>query len=122
MNEEKIVEAAVNSSLGTFFGEYSWIFVVGFLVLLFKSTIESSVAGLMVFLGSDYDDDDVVYLNNRPARIIRVGLWSTVFYVYHIKEDENGKKIITGGNKILVDNTKLKDMMIEKPLQKIDLL
>ena len=122
MNEEKIVEAAVNSSVGAFFGEYSWIFVVGFLVLLFKSTIESSVAGLMVFLGSDYDDDDVVYLNDRPARIIRVGLWSTVFYIYHIKEDDNGKKIITGGNKLLVDNTKLKDMMIEKPLQKIDLL
>ena len=122
MNEEKIVEAAVNSGVGTFFGEYSWVFVVGFLVLLFKSTIESSVAGLMVFLGDDYNDDDVVYLNDRPARIIRVGLWSTVFYVYHLKEDSDGNKIITGGNKILVDNTKLKDMMIEKPLQKIDLL
>jgi hypothetical protein len=74
MNEEKLIEAAVNSSAGNFFGEYSWVFVVGFLVLLFKSTIESSVAGLMVFLGSDYNDDDVVYLNDRPARIIRVGL------------------------------------------------
>lgn len=122
MNEEKLVESAINSSIGSVFGEYSWVFVVGFLVLLFKSTIESSVAGLMVFLGSDYDDDDVVYLNDRPARIIRVGVWSTVFYVYHIREDENGNKIITGGNKLLVDNTKLKDMMIEKPLQKIDLL
>ena len=122
MNEEKIVEAAVNSSVGAFFGEYSWVFVVAFLALLFKSTIESSVAGLMIFLGSDYDDDDVVYLNERPARIIRVGLWSTVFYIYHMKEDSDGNKIIVGGNKLVVDNTKLKDMEIEKPLQKIDLL
>lgn len=121
MNEEKLIEAAVNSGAGNFFSEYSWIFVVGFLVLLFKSTIESSVAGLMVFLGGDYNDDDVVYLNDRPARIIRVGLWSTVFYVYHIKENEEGKKMVVGGNKLLVDNTKLKDMMIEKPLQTIDL-
>ena len=122
MDIEGIVHGAIISSLGTIFGEYSWVFIVMFFALLFKSTIESSVAGLMVFLGSDYDDDDVVYLNDRPARIIRVGLWSTVFYIYHINEDEEGNKIITGGNKLLIDNTKLKDMMIEKPLQKIDLL
>ena len=75
----------------------------------------------MVFLGSDYNDDDVVYLNGRPARIIRVGLWSTVFYIYNIKE-KDGEKVIVGGNKLLINNTRLKDLEIEKPLQTIDTL
>ena len=121
MNEEEIIQEALQSTAGSVFGEYAWVFLLGFLVLLFKTTIESSVAGLMVFLGSDYNDDDVVYLNGRPARIIRVGIWSTVFYIYNIKE-KDGEKVIVGGNKLLINNTRLKDLEIEKPLQTIDIL
>ena len=93
-------------------------------MLLFKSTIESFVAGLIVFIGSDYNDDDVVYLDGKPARIIRSGIWSTTFYIYEIKTEEvEGKKqkVVVGGNKLVINNTKLKDMLLEKPLSRIEL-
>jgi hypothetical protein len=120
LEQEKVINEAINSSVGLFFGEYAWVTLLALIAILFKSTIESSVAGLMIFLGRDYDDDDVVYLNDKPARIIRVGIWSTVFYIYDI-ETKNGESYIAGGKKLVVSNVKLKDMMLEKPLQNIEL-
>jgi len=117
LEQEKVINEAINSSVGLFFGEYAWVTLLALIAILFKSTIESSVAGLMIFLGRDYDDDDVVYLNDKPARIIRVGIWSTVFYI----ETKNGESYIAGGKKLVVSNVKLKDMMLEKPLQNIEL-
>jgi len=120
LEQEKVINEAINSSVGLFFGEYAWVTLLALIAILFKSTIESSVAGLMIFLGRDYDDDDVVYLNDKPARIIRVGIWSTVFYINDI-ETKNGESYIAGGKKLVVSNVKLKDMMLEKPLQNIEL-
>jgi hypothetical protein len=120
LEQEKLINEAINSSVGLFFGEYAWVTLLALIAILFKSTIESSVAGLMIFLGRDYDDDDVVYLNDKPARIIRVGIWSTVFYIYDV-EVKNSKPYIVGGKKLVVSNVKLKDMMLEKPLQNIEL-
>ena len=124
MDEQKILEKALDSHVGVLFGEYAWVIIIAFVALLFKSTIESTVAGFLVFIGNDYNDDDLVLLNGRPARIIRSGWWSTIFYIYNVEAiSENGKekKIIVGGNKVVIDNTKLKDMLIEKPLSKIEL-
>ena len=124
MDEQKILEKALDSHVGNLFGEYAWVMIIAFVALLFKSTIESTVAGLLVFIGNDYNDDDVVLLDGRPARIIRSGWWSTIFYIYDveaIEEDGKEKKIVVGGKKVVIDNTKLKDMLIEKPLSKIEL-
>ena len=41
-------------------GEYGWLFLTGVIALLFQSTIQEAVDGLMVFLGNDYNEDDVV--------------------------------------------------------------
>ena len=41
-------------------GEYGWLLLSGILVLLFQSTIQEAVDGIMVFLGNDYNEDDVV--------------------------------------------------------------
>ena len=62
MEQEKVINEAINSSVGLFFGEYAWVTLLALIAILFKSTIESSVAGLMIFLGRDYDDDDVVFV------------------------------------------------------------
>ena len=97
-------------------GEYGWLFVSGLLVLLFQSTIQEAVDGIMVFLGNDYHEDDVVEVDGAPGRIIRVGIWKTVFFIYHVV---NGK--IVGGSKLVVQNSKLKDLKIEKPLPNLDL-
>lgn len=122
MNEQELLEDALNSDVGALVGEYAWVFVIAFVAILFKSTIENFVAGMLVFIGNDYNDDDIVYLDGKPARIIRTSMWATTFYLYDIQETEDPKKkIIIGGTKVVIDNTKLKDMLIEKPLLKIEL-
>ena len=100
-------------------GEYGWMFLAGSALFLFKSTIESAVEGLKVFLGNDLNTDDVVILDRRPARVIRVGLWKTTFFLYNVKM--NGKPHIDSANKLSIQNDKLKDIKIEKPLKKLDL-
>ena len=82
----------------------------------FPVTIGVAVDGLMVFLGNDYNEDDVVEVDGDPGRIVRVGLWKTVFFIYHVV---NGQ--IVGGSKLVVANSKLKDLKIEKPLPNLDL-
>ena len=97
-------------------GEYGWLFLSGILVLLFQSTIQEAVDGIMIFLGNDYNEDDVVEVDGAPGRIVRVGMWKTVFFIYHVV---NGK--VVGGSKLVVANSKLKDLKIEKPLPNLDL-
>ena len=96
--------------------EYSWLLVTGIALLLFNNTITELVDGIMIFLGNDYNEDDVVEVDGSPGRIVRVGMWKTVFFIYHIV---NGK--IVGGSKLVVANSKLKDLKIEKPLPNLDL-
>ena len=96
--------------------EYSWLFFTGILLLLFNNTISEAVDGIMLFLGNDYNEDDVVEVDGSHGRIIRVGILKTVFFIYHIID---GK--IVGGSKLVVQNSKLKDLKIEKPLPNLDL-
>ena len=96
-------------------GEYGWLFIVGILTLLFRSTIEKLVAGLMIFMGNDYNEDDVVEVDGKPGRIVRVGIWSTTFFTYDVRDG-----IIVGGAKLVIQNDKLKDIKIEKPLHLLD--
>ena len=97
-------------------GQYGWLFLTGIIALLFQSTIQEAVDGLMIFLGNDYNEDDVVEVDGSPGRIVRVSMWKTVFFIYHIVD---GK--IVGGSKLVVANSKLKDLKIEKPLPNLDL-
>ena len=96
--------------------EYGWIFLTGLLAIIFQSSIKKLAASIFVFWGNDYKTDDVVYINKRPGRIIRVGLIKTVFFLYDV---EDGR--IIGGNKLVVQNEELAKLRIEKPLPKIDL-
>jgi len=109
--EERIMEA-----IKQLINEYSWLLVTGVALLLFNNTITELVEGLMVFMGNDYNEDDVVEVDGDPGRIVRVGMWKTVFFIYHIV---NGK--IVGGSKLVIANSKLKDLKIEKPLPNLDL-
>jgi small-conductance mechanosensitive channel len=97
-------------------GEYGWLFLTGVIALLFQSTIQEAVDGLMVFLGNDYNEDDVVEVDGDPGRIVRVGMWKTTFFIYHVVGGN-----IVGGSKLVVANSKLKDLKIEKPLPNLDL-
>ena len=110
------MEEQVQSMVSEILGKYGWLFIVGVLTLLFRSTIEKLVAGYMVFMGNDYNEDDVVEVDGKPGRIVRVGIWSTTFFTYDVRDG-----IIVGGAKLVVQNDKLKDLKIEKPLPLLDL-
>ena len=115
MNEEQL-----QSQVEGFLGNWIWLLISGVALLLFKSTIENIVEGLKVFLGKDLNTDDVVVLDGRPARVIRVGIWKTTFFAYDIGT-ANGKPFVKGGTKLQIQNDKLKDHIIESPLQMLDL-
>ena len=106
----------METSVEVLIGKYGWLFLVGIATLLFQSTIQEAVDGIMVFLGNDYNEDDVVEVDGSPGRIVRVGLWKTTFFIYHVVRGQ-----IVGGSKLVVANSKLKDLKIEKPLHNLDL-
>ena len=115
------IENTIQSNISVLLGEYGWLFLAGLAILFFKTTIESVLAGLVVFVGNDYNNDDIVVLDGRLGRIVRVSMWKTTFYLYTLKKDKDGKRFISGGTKLIVENNKLKDLKIEKPLDNFDL-
>ena len=110
------MEEQVQGMVSEVLGKYGWLFIVGALTLLFRGTIEKLVSGLFVFMGNDYNEDDVVEVDGKPGRIVRCGIWSTTFFTYDIVEG-----VIVGGAKLVIQNDKLKDIKIEKPLPLLDL-
>ena len=119
--EAQQIENVIQSNISVLLGEYGWMFLAALAILFFKTTIESTIAGLIIFIGNDYNNDDIVILDGRPGRIVRVSMWKTTFYLYSIQKDPNGKKFVASGTKLIVENDKLKDLKIEKPLDNFDL-
>ena len=114
------MQEQVQSSIESLIGNYGWMFIAGFAVLLFRSAIESCVESFKVFWGDDLNTDDVIIINDRPARVVRVGIFKTIFFIYEVGM-ANGKPYVRSGNKMAIQNDKLKDYIIEKPLQMLDL-
>lgn len=73
-------------------------------IFMFKGVMANIGAGLMIFMGNDFNEDDVVFVNSRKARIIRVGIRKTVFYMADL------------GTKMVIPNDRLKYLTIEKKL------
>ena len=115
------IENVIQSNISVLLGEYGWMFLAALAILFFKTTIESLLAGLVVFLGNDYNNDDIIILDGRPGRIVRVSMWKTTFYLYTVKELSDGKKFVAGGAKLIVENNKLRDLKLEKPLDNFNL-
>lgn len=112
--EDKTIEALI--------GREVW-WIIGFATLfLVRNIVEGAISGVLVFFGNDYNSDDVIYINGRPGRIIRVGLYKTVFFLYDVKNDPyTGVAQVVSGTKYVVQNSSLSEIKIEKPLQNIDL-
>jgi len=116
-NTTQIISQQLLESTGQdMVGKYGWMFLAGLVVLMFKSSIEKLAAALFMFIGSDYKEDDVVYVDGKPGRIVRVGLTKTVFFIYDVVD---GK--VVSGNKLVVQNERLAGLNIEKPLPNLDL-
>jgi hypothetical protein len=86
-------------------GHYGWIALTFALAFFFKQSIMNMILGMQVFIGNDFNNDDIIYISGREARIVRVGITKTVFYM----KDR--------GTKMIVPNDKLKDLTLEKRLQ-----
>ena len=102
-----ISQQVLESTAQDMTGKYVWMFLAGLVVLIFKSSIEKLAAALFMFIGSDYKEDDVVYVDGKPGRIIRVGLTKTVFFIYDVVD---GK--VVSGNKLVVQNERLASLNI----------
>ena len=111
----------IQSQIEVLIGSYGWMFLAGFAVLIFRSAIEGAVEGFKVFYGNDLNTDDVVILDGRPARVVRVGVFKTIFFVYEVGTSPDGKPYVKSGNKMAIQNDQLKTHNIEKPLSMLDL-
>jgi len=102
--------------------QYALWAIVGFALLFLRSSIENALAGLAIFIGSDYQENAVCWIQTngtrRSARIAQTGIFSTTFYLYEI-DDESG--IISGGSLLKLPNSELKSLRIERPLDQIPL-
>jgi hypothetical protein len=86
------------------FSQYGWMFITMFLMFFFKGAIESLYYGVRFMLGNEYNVDDVVYMNGKKCRIIRMGIYRTTFY------------IIDEPRKFHIPNNRLQYHIIEKEL------
>ena len=114
------MEDQLQEQVSFFIGKWGWAAIALFALMVFRATLENILESLKIFWGKDLNTDDVVHLNGRPARVVRVGVWKTIFFVYDIG-CANGQPYVKGGCKKAVQNDKLKDYEIEKPLPMLDL-
>ena len=63
-------------------GKYGWLILTFLLSLLFRNTLENIFFGLIFWFDKTFNPDDLVYLDGRKARIIRIGFRKTVFFMY----------------------------------------
>ena len=121
--EESLRKFGSESGLTTLVEEYLWLAIVAFALLFLKGTIENLLAGLVIFVGSDYQENATCWIqingNRRPARIAGMGMLSTTFYLYDLVEEEGGKTTISGGTLMKLPNSELKSLRIERPLDKL---
>ena len=85
-------------------GEYGWFMLAGLMAILAKDLIMNFAQALFVFVGSDFNNDDIIYISGRQARIVRVGIRTTCFYM------------TDRASKMVVPNEQLKQLTIEKRL------
>ena len=95
---QKIIEQLI--------GSYGWLVLFGFLAILGKDALHKAAEGAMVWAGNDFQNDDILYISGRQARIVRVGLFKTIFYMTDRK------------TKMVVPNEQLKQLVVEKTLPK----
>jgi hypothetical protein len=101
-----VADPTFRTSAEAFIGSYGWLLLAALLGFFFKEAVHKAVEGFMVWMGHDFDNDDVLYISGRQARIIRVGIFKTVFYM------------TDRGTKMIVPNDRLKMLTVEKKLDK----
>jgi hypothetical protein len=104
--EQQLVAPETVKVIEHMMGKYGWFALFAFIALLGKDALHKAAEGFMVWIGSDFANDDILYISGRQARIVRVGLLKTIFYM----SDR--------GTKMIVPNDRLKLLVVEKQLPK----
>ena len=113
------MEEQIQNYLG---GQVWWLFGLAGLFLI-RNLIESLIQAIFFSFGSDFNNDDIVLLeNNQVCRIVRIGITKTTFFCYEIVNDRfTGKARIASGKKLVIQNSVLANAKIYKPLDNMDL-
>ena len=104
--EQQLVAPETVKVIEHMMGKYGWFALFAFMALLFKDAVHKAAEGFMVWIGSDFSNDDILYISGRQARIVRVGFLKSIFYM----SDR--------GTKMIVPNDRLKLLVVEKQLPK----
>jgi hypothetical protein len=129
--KDQITASPLAEEAMQFLGELWWLFIILVGLLVFKETIKSFVTSVMVLRSGTYVVDDIVILEGTPARIVRMGIWKTTFYVYRITQSPqigaqkdgprmNGGKLFYSTRDVM--NEELPKLDIEIPQQRMDQL
>ena len=90
--ERALRQFGEQSGLALFLEQYIWLFVAGFALLFVKESVTNALAGIAMFLGSDYNENMVCYVHTngtrRPARIAKTSLMATTFYLYEVEDNK----------------------------------
>ena len=120
MDEQQLKELGTNM-----IGSYGWLFVVGFVVMLFRSTIEGLTESFKIFWGNSINVGDCVYIwiegKKYAGRIVRLGLFKCSIIVYNVDFGADGEPFISGGEDLEIQNSKIKDYTMTRPMEKIDI-
>jgi len=100
------MESTFVDLLKPFILDHLWMGIVGVSVFVFKESIASISEGLWFKFNPDFSEDDIIFLDGRPARIQRIGWRTTVFYML----DSNPRR------KYIVPNERIKTLKVEKEL------
>ena len=119
-----MIEDQLQSVGKDFIGNYGWLFAVGFLAILFRSTIEGLTESFKIFWGNSINVGDVIYIwiegKKYAGRIVRLGLFKCSIIVYNVGHTADGEPYISGGEDLEIQNSKLKDFIMTRPMEKID--
>lgn len=120
MGEEQLKEIGTN-----LIGNYGWLFLVGFVAMLFRSTLEGLVESVKIFWGNAINVGDVIYIwiegKKYAGRIVRVGLFKCSIVVYNVSHHDDGEPYISGGEDLEIQNSKIKDYTMTRPMENIDI-
>jgi len=118
--EEQLKDIGTN-----FIGNYGWLFCLGFLAILFRSTIEGLTESFKIFAGNSINIGDCIYIwiegKKYAGRVVRLGLFKCSIIVYNVDYTTDGEPFISGGEDLEIQNSKLKDFIMTRPMEKIDI-
>jgi len=87
-------------------GEWGWLVVVGIISIAFKDSISKLYSGIMFLYGSDFNVDDIVWINGtKKARIVRQSIYRTTFYLFAHQR------------KFIIPNDRIWSLNLEKDLE-----